>query len=59
MLDNTCKGRLEFALRHDAPEDGIRRDLHGKRLKYFVGAFDDGYFVACASHHIRYDRGWL
>ena len=54
FADDTCHGRLECALRKDAPADLIRTDVHG--LRYFIG--DDssqGYMRLCASHHDRYD----
>ncbi len=56
MEDETCKGRLECALRKDAPPELVRTD---ERIgcRYFVGInVLDGYMRMCTSHHIRYDN---
>jgi len=51
--NRTCKGRLEAALRHDAPTELIRDD--DPRGLYYVGDSLDGYIRLCRSHHVRYD----
>jgi len=52
--DDSCKGRLEIALRHDASAELIRDD--DQRGWYYVGDPLDGYMRLCCSHHRRYDR---
>ena len=54
QADKTCRGRLECALRKDAPPDLIR--VSGN-TRYFVGEPCVGYMRLCLSHHRRYD-GW-
>lgn len=58
MSDETCKGRPECALRHDAPEEFIRVGTGRKEgFRYYVGPNPlDGYIRLCRSHHYRYDR---
>lgn len=51
--DDSCKGRLESALLHDAPAEMVRDD--DPRGLYFVGDPLDGYMRLCRSHHCRYD----
>jgi hypothetical protein len=52
--DASCKGKLDIALRHDAPTDLLRYDdLAG--LVFFVGDSTQGYMRLCRSHHRRYD----
>ena len=51
--DDSCKGRLEVALRRDAPAGGVRVSRRGHR--YYVGDARDGYMRLCISHHRRYD----
>jgi len=51
--DETCCGRLEAALRKDAPPELIRTDEQDRR--YFVGDPLVGYMRLCMSHHRRYD----
>jgi hypothetical protein len=51
--DDTCYGRLECALRKDAPVNQIQTDDYGRR--YFTGDPLIGYIRLCKSHHIRYD----
>jgi hypothetical protein len=52
--DSTCKGKLDAALRHDAPKDLLRDD--DKRGLYYVGPVAAGYIRLCRSHHRRYDQ---
>ncbi len=52
--DETCKGRLECALRKDAPADLVRT-VEGRSTRYYIGSISDGYFRLCISHHARYD----
>jgi hypothetical protein len=51
--DGSCKGRLESALRHDAPAEFVRND--DSRGLYYVGDALEGYMRLCRSHHCRYD----
>ncbi len=53
MEDETCKGRLECALRKDAPADLVRTDEIGRT--YFIGDPLVGYTRLCRSHHMKYD----
>jgi hypothetical protein len=53
LADETCKGRLEVALRKDAPPGMLRVE---SGLRYFIGDEPlDGYIRLCTSHHRRYD----
>lgn len=59
--DDTCKGPLQVAFRHDAPAEFVRvYDGPNEKflgLRYYVGPnVADGYMRLCASHHGRYDR---
>lgn len=58
QADETCKGRLECALRKDAPIELVRSDKGGR---YFSGDPLVGYIRLCRSHHVRYDStpGWF
>lgn len=50
--DASCKGRLEVALRPDAPTDLLRVDADGRA--YFFGLqVTAGYRLLCRSHHGR------
>lgn len=53
--DETCKGRIEAALRHGLPTELLRYD---KRYgTYYIGnPAIDGYTPMCQSHHSRYDQ---
>ena len=53
FADESCYGKLQAALRVDAPVDLIRTDSRGRR--YFVGDPLVGYMRLCQSHHARYD----
>jgi hypothetical protein len=56
LADETCKGPLEVALRHDVPVERTRISPRGHR--YFFGENStDGYQRLCRSHHRRYDNG--
>jgi hypothetical protein len=55
--DDSCKGRLETALRHDAPAHLVRDN--DPRGLYYVGDPADGYMRLCRSHHVRYDGALL
>ena len=49
--DETCKGRLEVAFRHDTPPEHVKTDPRG--FPYSTRTED--YMSLCASHHRRYD----
>lgn len=55
VADDTCKGRVESAFRHDAAPSKHRRYDTAMRRWYSVRVED--YVPLCRSHHIRYDRG--
>lgn len=55
MADETCKGRLDVAFRHDAPADLVKVDARFGR-PYYTGNWRDGYRRLCRSHHVRYDK---
>jgi hypothetical protein len=55
VADKNCSGRLEVALRKDAPEHLIRVDPGGRR--FFIGENPlEGYMWLCSRHHYRYDE---
>lgn len=55
MADKTCNGKMDVALRRDAPEGLIRRSHSQQGRRYFIGDPLVGYFRLCRSHHRRYD----
>lgn len=50
--DESCKGPIQVALKHDAPDAGIRT-CPEQGLRYSTRVED--YWSLCASHHRRYD----
>ena len=57
QADETCKGRLEVALRKDAPPGMLRVDGESG-CRYYSGDNSlSGYMWLCRSHHSRYDGG--
>ena len=56
QADETCKGRLEVALRKDAPPGMLRVDGESG-CRYYSGDNSlSGYMWLCRSHHSRYDN---
>jgi hypothetical protein len=53
MPDDTCSGRLEVALRHDAPIERLLGTTDDRRRFFSLDVAD--YLVLCANHHRRYD----
>ena len=53
--DDTCRGRLDVAFRHDAPSDLVKIDANFG-IPYYAGHWRDGYLRLCRSHHVRYDK---
>lgn len=51
LADDTCRGRLEVALRHEATGP-LRRDNQGRG--WYSPVLED-YWRLCRSHHNRYD----
>lgn len=54
LADDTCKGRLEVALRHGSLPESRRRFSAVKDLWYSTST--DDYWRLCRSHHVRYDE---
>jgi hypothetical protein len=53
--DGTCSGRLEVALRHEAPPEHLLGVAYGQRKGKFYSRHEQDYLRLCKSHHVRYD----
>lgn len=49
--DDTCSKRFQYALRHTAPMEHLRRDDYG-----VFSVHREDYISLCVSHHKRYDN---
>lgn len=53
LLDDTCSGRIESALRPDFPKDLLVKDPFGGSTYYPGKNTEDAYRPLCRSHHLR------
>lgn len=53
LADETCKGRLEAALRPDAPREHLYQDEKTGSMYYSGPDSSEGYRYLCRSHHVR------
>lgn len=53
LLDDTCSGRIESALRPDFPKDLLVKDPFGGSMYYPGKNTEDAYRPLCRSHHLR------
>jgi hypothetical protein len=55
QADNDCLGRLEAALRRDAPIERLLGTTDGRQLLYSLYVGD--YVMLCHLHHCHWDLG--
>lgn len=54
LPDSSCKGRIEAALRPDAPKEYLYEHRDQPGVMYYSGPNpEDGYRYLCRSHHVR------
>jgi hypothetical protein len=55
FADETCRGRIESALRHETPPERLVGAV-GRHHGAHFSLHEEDYMSLCQNHHIRYDK---